>query len=195
MKHRMLTRKLAFIFIAIFVMMALPLLMATHTGSGIAGISAGLAAPLDNPYHLLLFLAIGLWAGYLGREAVIVIPLSFVLMMLSASAMETNGETFSAARSLSLGGILLFAILVGMIRSRVQLVSTVVVASLGFHLGGGYLNQLPDYANPLYFVVGNGLSVMCALGIVVSLALILFREMAFYVATHDQPGSPVSTPH
>jgi urease accessory protein len=50
-----------------------------HTGHGAAtGLVAGFAHPLSGLDHVLAMIAIGLWAGSLGRRALIGLPASFL---------------------------------------------------------------------------------------------------------------------
>jgi urease accessory protein len=53
-----------------------------HTGHGAAtGFMSGFAHPLSGVDHVLAMIAVGLWAGSLGRRAIIGLPVSFLSAM------------------------------------------------------------------------------------------------------------------
>ena len=66
--------------------------VSAHTGIGtVAGFSAGLMHPLLGLDHLLVMVATGLWAVYLGGRAIVLLPLAFIALMTAGATLGFMG--------------------------------------------------------------------------------------------------------
>lgn len=126
------------------VLALLPTLALAHPGHGMESVYAGFMHPLTGWDHLLVMLAVGLWAGRIGGAARWQLPLTFLSMMLLGALAGMQGvafpamETGIAASVMALG--LLIALHVSLPRS-LQIGLTAIFASLhglahGAELGG-----------------------------------------------------------
>jgi urease accessory protein len=75
-----------------FAIIGTPALAHTKVSSGSSFLS-GLAHPLTGMDHLLAILAVGLWAGLLGRRALVALPFAFLASMLAGAAVGMAGLT------------------------------------------------------------------------------------------------------
>lgn len=94
---------------------AAPLAMA-HPGHDNLSLAAGFMHPLTGLDHLLVMIAVGLWAGKLGGAARWQLPLTFVLLMAVGAALGMAGvslpglETLVAATVMALGLLLALSV-------------------------------------------------------------------------------------
>lgn len=108
-----------------------------HTGHAGHGFLAGLAHPFSGIDHLLVMMAIGLWAGKIGGSACWQLPLTFVLMMTISAVFGMTGlasiEIGVAASVMAMG----FLIAINLPTNRaIQLSITALFAMLhGFAHG------------------------------------------------------------
>ncbi|SNR69626.1 urease accessory protein [Methylobacillus rhizosphaerae] len=88
-----------------------PLALA-HPGHAVHGFSAGFMHPLTGLDHLLVMLAVGVWAGKIGGAARWQLPLTFVVVMALGALLGMTGyslapiETLLAASVMALGVLL-----------------------------------------------------------------------------------------
>lgn len=171
------SRRFAGIFIAIFMLGALPLLLVQPTGSGSAGLSAGFMAPLTM-LHLILLLVIGLWGTLLGKEAITMLPVTFVAMTGIAGLLSLEANAIPYQRFFIFGAILLFALSIAVSYSRAFIISASVASSLAFHLGNDFMGKVPDIASPVYYLFGLLICSSLILATGMSLGLTLGEEVA-----------------
>lgn len=62
-----------------------------HPGHALASAQAGFLHPLSGVDHLLVMLAIGIWAGRIGGQARWQLPLTFVLVMATGAGLGMSG--------------------------------------------------------------------------------------------------------
>lgn len=152
------------------------MLLVQPPGNGSAGLSAGFMAPL-NVLHIVLLGFIGVWGVTLGPNASLMLPLTFLLMVVIASLLEIDTSQMPPLRIFIFGSILLFAFCISSIQNRLFLLSASFSSSLAFHLGGYYIQSVPSFASPLYFLVGMVLCSALVLAAGVSLGLALLEEI------------------
>lgn len=84
-----------------------------HPGHGLASVYTGFAHPFTGLDHLLVMLAIGIWAAHIGGKARWQLPLTFLALMtvgatLGLAGMQVAGvETAIAASVLAMGVLLM----------------------------------------------------------------------------------------
>ena len=99
------------IFSSLLLMLSLP--AQAHTGAGtVHGFVDGLLHPLMGIDHLLVMLAIGLWAVMLGGRALWLLPVSFLLMMAAGAGLQLAGFTFNSAETWVAFSVLVSGLLV-----------------------------------------------------------------------------------
>ncbi len=126
-----------------------PTLAIAHPGHELASLQAGLMHPLTGWDHLLVMLAVGVWASQLSGHARWQLPLTFVLMMsfgaiLGLANIAFSGiETLIAASVLAMGLLLLMRLPISNL-SRMGLVAVFAVFHGMAH--GVELSQQQGYA-------------------------------------------------
>ena len=84
----------------IFIGLMLSLPAQAHTGTGaVHGFFDGLLHPLMGADHLLVMLAIGLWAAMRGGRALWLLPMTFLTVMGAGASLSLLGITITAAES------------------------------------------------------------------------------------------------
>lgn len=167
----MSSRRFIFFTFMLFVLGALPILIVQPTAAASAGLSLGFSAPLGHLSVIGLLLVAGLLSALLPRDGLAMVPLAFTLMMMVGGMLLLDLQQFPYLRFFILGAVICLCLLVGMAQQKINVLATLLVASLGFHLGGFYMAHLPSIASPMYYL----------LGVLLSLGLILAIAVAFSV--------------
>lgn len=172
----MSSRRFIFFSVALFLLGALPFLIVQPSAAASAGLSLGFSAPLEHVVLLVVLAMIGLVAALLPRDGLVLIPVAFTLMVMVGGMLTLNVSQFPGIRYFILGAIICLSLLVGIAREKLTVLMLLVLASLGFHYGGFYLSQLPDIANPIYYLIGVLLSLGMVLAISVAFGVTLFGD-------------------
>ncbi len=177
----MSSRRFIFFAIALFILGALPFLILQPTAAASAGLSLGFSAPLEHLFVVGLLLAAGLLCALLPRDGLVLMPLAFTLMIMLGGMLALDVSTFPSIRYFVLGAVICLSLLVGIIRQKLTLLAILLLASLGFHLGGFYMESVPSIASPMYFLLGVLLSLSMMLAISVAFGVTLYgdHEMAW----------------
>jgi len=125
------------IFTGLLLILSLP--VQAHTGAGtVHGFADGLLHPLMGVDHLLVMLAIGLWAVSRGGRSLWLLPLSFLLMMAAGAGLYLAGVTVNTAETWVAVSVLVSGLLVcGNYRIATGLAIALVA---GFALSHGYVH-------------------------------------------------------
>lgn len=167
----MSTRRFVLFSVAIFLIGALPFLIAQPSAAASAGLSLGFAAPLEHILVIVLLLLCGFAAALLPRDGLMLIPLAFTIMIMVGGVLTLDPAGFPFVRHFVLGAIICIGLLVGITQDKFTVFMQLIIGSLGFQLGGFYLDHVPVIAAPMYYL----------LGVLVSLSMILAISVAFGV--------------
>jgi hydrogenase/urease accessory protein HupE len=172
----MSSRRFIVISAAIFILGALPFLIVQPTAASSAGLSLGFAAPFASLPIMALVVACGFAAALLPREGLVQLGLVFSLMVMVGGMLMLDVRVFPFVRYFVLGAILCLGLLVGITRQKFTLFALLLLASVGFHLGGFYLTQVPTIAAPIYYLLGVLLSLSLVLSISIAFGMTLFGD-------------------
>lgn len=167
----MSNRRFILFSVAIFLIGAMPFLIAQPSAAASAGLSLGFAAPLEHLAVIFLLMICGFAAALLPRDGLMLIPLAFTIMIMIGGMLTLDYEQFPFIRHFVLGAIICIGLLIGINRHKFTVFMQLIIGSLGFQLGGFYLSHVPPIAAPMYYL----------LGILVSLSMILAISVAFGV--------------
>jgi len=162
--------------VALFILGALPFLIVQPTAAASAGLSLGFSAPLSHIFVIAMLFGCGLVAALLPRDGLLLMPLAFTIMIMLGGMLTLDVSKFPMIRYFVLGAVLCLSLLVGITRQKLSLLTILLLASLGFHLGGFYLEQVPAIASPMYFLLGVLLSLSMILAISVPFGVTLFGD-------------------
>lgn len=137
------------------VLTLIPTAALAHTGHGdTSGFVHGFMHPVGGFDHLLAMIAVGILAFALGGRALILVPASFVLMMIGGFALGASGiglpwlETGIAAS----GVVILLAVL---LRKRLPAaVAMALVGTFGVFHGVAHGLEMPATASGLDYALG-----------------------------------------
>jgi len=138
-----------------FLLLILPLTTRAHSISHTENVfAAGLFHPVLGYDHLLAMLCVGLLSTQLGRRAIWLVPLFFVLAMLVGATLGILGAPFSSVERGIAISVLFFGLL--MLVPGSLPVLPVGLAVMFFALFHGYAHgvEMPDTANVYLFMAG-----------------------------------------
>lgn len=172
----MSSRRFILLAIALFLLGALPFLILQPTAAASAGLSLGFSAPLEHLAVVGLLFGAGLLCALLPRDGLVLMPLAFTLMIMLGGMLALDVAQFPTIRYFVLGAVLCLSLLVGIIRQKLTLLAILLLASLGFHLGGFYMERVPAIASPMYYLLGTLLSLSMLLAISVAFGVTLLGD-------------------
>lgn len=139
--------------------LSLPSLAYAHAGDRSAGgFISGLAHPVVGPDHLLVMLAVGIWATQMGQRSIWAVPLAFVGAMALGGAMGVAGQALpfnetGIAVSVLVAGVLIVA------AARLPLIAGIAVAGLFAALHGhAHGTEMPGSVSGIAYGIGFILS-------------------------------------
>lgn len=157
--------------VILFIIGALPFLIAQPTSAASAGLSLGFSAPMEHLSILALLVVVGICSALLPRDGLLLMPIAFTLMIVVGGALAMDVAHYPSLRYFILGAILCIGLLVGIAREKLSVTMILVLASLGYHFGGFYMQAVPEIATPIYYL----------LGVLLSLGMVLAISVAFGV--------------
>lgn len=131
-----------------------------HALHGAAGLAGGLVHPFLGLDHLLAMVAVGLWAGQLGRQAVWQVPLGFVFVMVAAFGLARLGWSPPLAEPMVVASV---AVLGAMVAGAVRVPAAVGMALVSlfavFH-GLAHGIEMPTGSSAAAYAVGFALTTL-----------------------------------
>jgi urease accessory protein len=160
-----------------------------HTGIGdTLGLAQGFAHPLGGINHVLVMVAVGLFAAHLGGRALWLVPLAFISAMAIGGAFGITGIFLPSVEL----GIALSVVVFGVsVAARLQLPTLAAMALAGFFAlfhGQAHGAEMPETAYGLAyglgFVLGTGLlhAAGIGLGIAIGTARAAFEKRVLQAA-------------
>jgi len=125
-----------------------------------AGFTAGVLHPLTGLDHLAAMLMVGLWAGTVFRNRLIVPPLAFVAFMLAGFALGAIGGALPLTELLILASVIVLGAMV-LFEVRLPIMAaSALIALFAFAHGHAHGAEMPADASVLSF--GAGFALMTA---------------------------------
>lgn len=176
LNESMTNKRFILVFASIFLLGSMPLIIIQPTGASSAGLSMGFSLPIEHFWHMVVYLALGIYASFQRQSATALMPLAFLLLFLVGMALKLDAGNFSLMPMFALGAMLLFALSLSVIRDRSGLIGMIVMGSFGYHFGLYYSGLIPEIASPLYFLIGNLLCIALIFATAISFGLTLRSE-------------------
>jgi urease accessory protein len=126
-----------------------------------SGFVAGLLHPVTGLDHLAAMLMVGLWAGTVFRNQLIVPPLAFVAFMLAGFAFGAGGGVLPLTEMLILASVIVLGAMVLFEVKPPIVAASALIALFAFAHGHAHGAEMPAGANALAF--GAGFALMTAL--------------------------------
>lgn len=135
--------------------------------SRLESFSSGVLHPFSGIDHVIVMLAIGLWASQLGKRDMYLVPATFVSMMIAGSFLPAT-LVVSTAESLIMASVIVFSLLL-VTKTKMPLWSGMLIAGF-FALFHGYahITEVGAYEPLNYtlgFVAATGILHLIGLGI------------------------------
>ena len=125
-----------------------------HAMDGIGATQVGFLHSISGLDHLLVMVAVGLWAVQIGGRALWALPCSFVGSMMLGSAMGLCGTHLPIVEYVILASIILLGVALGMAWQPPLLITGICVGTAGLFHGYAHGSEMPSGATPLLFLTG-----------------------------------------
>lgn len=122
--------------------------------------AAGFSHPLSGADHILAMVAVGLWASMLGGRALVVVPLSFVGVMLLGFMTALSGITLPYVEPVILTSVIVLGLIVAMAFHASTLTAALVVGFFAFFHGYAHGGEIGSAA---FLSYGVGFALATAL--------------------------------
>lgn len=122
--------------------------------------AAGFTHPLSGADHILAMVAVGLWASMLGGRALVVVPLSFVGVMLLGFVAALGGVSLPYVEPVILASVIVLGLLVAMAFRASTLTATLIVGFFAFFHGYAHGGEIGSAA---FLSYGAGFALATAL--------------------------------
>lgn len=160
----------------LFMALGTPFLISQPTALASAGLSLGFSAPLAHASMLVVLALVGFAAALLPHDGLILMPIAFTLMLMVGGVLKLDLMHEEELHYFILGAILSMSLLVAVTQDKLTVMTLLILASLGFHLGGFYMSAVPDIANPTYYLFGVLFSLGMLLAISVAFGITLLGD-------------------
>lgn len=172
----MSSRRFLLFCVTLFMLGAATFLFIHPSAVASAGLSLGFAAPLEHRSVLGMLLVAGMLVALLPRDGVLLMPVGFALMIMLGGTLALDMAAYRGLRYFMLGDVLCMGLLIGIAREKLTVLMLLVLASLGFHLGGFYMAAVPTIAAPIDYLIGVLLSLGLGLAITVAFGITLIGD-------------------
>lgn len=150
-------------------------------GSGVfASLAAGFTHPLFGLDHLAAMLIVGVWARQLGGRAQLLVPLSFVALMLCGAIAAQAGVAVPAVESGIAASLVVLGLLCATALRLPSLAAAALVATFAIFHGAAHGSELPAGSSPVAFMTG-----FC-------IATALLHAFGFFAAAGLQGRAPLT---
>ena len=132
-----------------------------HTGSVSGGFAGGLSHPLFGPDHVAAMVAVGLWGAFLGRPAIVLLPIVFPLVMAFGGVLGILGLPLPAVETGIASSAIVLGVMVALAARPPLWIAAVLVGAFAIFHGYAHGRELPDGADAVAysagFVIATGL--------------------------------------
>jgi urease accessory protein len=150
-----------------------------HTGThSVSGFVAGFLHPLGGFDHMLAMLGVGLFAALLGRGALVVVPASFVLMMMAGGAIGMAWFQIPAVEASIAASVVVVGAVVALGWPWPASAAAMLVGFFAIFHGYAHGAEIPTGANALPYILGFALAsaALHSLGVVLSRTALVSRN-------------------
>jgi urease accessory protein len=150
-----------------------------HTGThSVSGFAAGFLHPLGGFDHMLAMLGVGLFAALLGRGALVVVPASFVLMMMAGGAIGMAGFQIPAVEMSIAASVVAVGAVVALGWPWSASAAAMLVGFFAIFHGYAHGTEIPTGADALPYILGFALAsaALHSVGVVLSRMALLSRK-------------------
>jgi urease accessory protein len=141
--------------IGLLLLAVTPIAFAHTDGAGVAGgFLSGFTHPIGGLDHVTAMVAVGLWGFFLGRKAMLILPVVFPLVMAGGGVLGLIGVTVPMIEpGIAMSSIVLGLLIALAVKAPLWIAAVIVGAFAIFH-GYAHGAELPSAANPLAYSVG-----------------------------------------
>lgn len=165
-------QKFFLLFGAIFALACLPFVILYPSGEASAGLSHGFLSVLVPDLDFFLITLVGIGAVMTGRDAMLLVPVSLVLLYAVAAMVQIDLARYPLVPWFLTGSFIAYAAILMLVDSRKFVVAMAISSSVAFHAGtsAGQTVSLTD--DPLYYLLGQ----------LLALSLVMAASVCFTMA-------------
>jgi len=156
-------------------LLSLPALALAHVGAGSThGFYAGLQHPLSGADHLCAMVAVGAWAGWLGRRFVWLLPATFLALMAAGGAWGVAQLPVPGGQLLIAVSVIVLGLLLACEVRPPKALAMLAVGLFAFAHGHAHGVEMPQDASGLAY----GMGFVLAAGLLHGVGLLIGRWLA-----------------
>ncbi|TIQ34102.1 MAG: HupE/UreJ family protein [Mesorhizobium sp.] len=131
----------------------------SHIGVGSANsFAAGLAHPFFGIDHIIVMVAVGLWAALKGGRALWALPAAFVSLMLAGGALGIAGVPVPLVEPVILASIVALGLLIATAVDLPVATGAVIIGFFALFHGHAHGTEIPETAGGLEYLAGFALA-------------------------------------
>lgn len=140
-------------------MAVLPMAVFAHTGVGeTTGFMHGFSHPIGGLDHMLVMVAVGIWASQMGKKALWVVPSSFVGVMVIGGVLGFSGIEIPFVEEGILVSVLVLGMLVAGAFKLPLLYNSLIVGVFALFHGHAHGAEMPETLSAMTYALGFALS-------------------------------------
>lgn len=116
--------------------------------------AAGLTHPLSGLDHVMVMVAVGLWAALKGGRALWAWPVAFLSLMLTGGALGIAGVPVPPVEPVIFGSIVALGLLIAAAVDPPVATGVFIIGFFGFFHGHAHGTEIPETAGGLEYVTG-----------------------------------------
>lgn len=167
------SRMIAALFVMITAVAVVAMWPLELSGMASAGLASGFMIPLASVLHIVPLIAIGVLGACLGRDCIVLYPLSAILMLTIGGLMQVDDHRFPGIHLFVAGAIILFSFCVSTPRNGSFLLAIPPTSIWMYFAGVNFMGPVPMVTTPIYLLLGilacTGL--LIAIGVSLGVAL------------------------
>ena len=137
----------------------LPSLAYAHTGAGsTSSFISGITHPTGGLDHLLVMVAVGIWAAQMGHRSIWAVPLAFVSVMALGGVLGISGTAIPFAVQGIVISVLVLGVLIAAAVKLPLVASAVIVGLFAVFHGHAHGAEMPDTVSGMAYGIGFILS-------------------------------------
>jgi urease accessory protein len=127
-------------------------------GDAAGGFAGGLAHPLLGIDHMLVMVAVGVWAAQSGGAAVWKVPLAFVVTLLVGAVAGLAGIGLPGIEPMIAASVVVLGLVISARARLAPWLAGLLVAAFALFHGQAHMAELPVGASALTYIIGFALT-------------------------------------
>lgn len=141
-------------FLTAIILLATSSTALAHPGHNVSGLAAGLMHPFSGLDHLLVMIAVGLWAAQGGGRKIWLLPATFMTMLPVGAGIAMQWQALPLVEAGIATSVLALGLLIALSVQFPVVLSVAITALFGLLHGYAHGLELPQSAAPAAYALG-----------------------------------------